>query len=95
LNRADVVIADLTDKNPNVFYELGVRHALRNATVLITQNMDHVPFDLRHYATLEYEWTTKKGKEDFKNKIKRVLDEIERDPDNVNVMSPVREYLEL
>src|ERR1700722_10985925 len=32
---SDVVIADITDLNPNVFYELGVRHALRSGTILI------------------------------------------------------------
>src|SRR6266550_6124876 len=35
LYRSDVVVADLTDLNPNVFYELGVRHALRSGTILI------------------------------------------------------------
>ena len=95
LNRADVVIADLTDQNPNVFYELGVRHALRNATILIAQHIDHIPFDLRHYAALIYNWTTKKGKDEFKEKIKRVLSEIEDSPDHPNTMSPIREYLKI
>lgn len=95
LNTADVVIADLTDQNPNVFYELGVRHALRDATILISQNINHVPFDLRHYMTLIYDWKTKKGKEQLKEKIKNVFDEIRINPDSVNVMSPVREYLRL
>jgi hypothetical protein len=38
-----VVIADLSDQNPNVFYELGVRHALSNRTILIAQSMDDIP----------------------------------------------------
>src|SRR5688572_30030883 len=44
---AHLVMADLTDQNPNVFYELGVRHALEDRTILLAQNRDHVPFDLR------------------------------------------------
>jgi CheY-like chemotaxis protein len=95
LNKADVVIADMTDKNPNVFYELGVRHALRNATILITQNIDDIPFDLRHYAAIKYDWTTKREKEEFGNKIKDTLSLIEKDPDGPNVMSPIHEYLKL
>lgn len=51
---ADLVIADLTDKNPNVFYELGVRHALGKPTILISQRIDDVPFDLRPYRTIAY-----------------------------------------
>ena len=95
LNKSDIVIADMTDQNPNVFYELGVRHALRNATILIAQDMQHVPFDLRHYAAILYEWTTKIGREEFKKKITSAIAEIEKDPDGANVMSPIREYLKL
>jgi tetratricopeptide (TPR) repeat protein len=44
---ADVVVADLTIDNPNVFYELGVRHALRdNATVSIFTGRERAPFDI-------------------------------------------------
>ncbi|MEW6404495.1 MAG: response regulator [Chloroflexota bacterium] len=95
LNKADIVIADMTDQNPNVFYELGVRHALRNATILVAQELHHVPFDLRHYAAILYDWTTQKGKEEFKNRITSAISEIEKDPDGANVMSPIREYLKL
>jgi ActR/RegA family two-component response regulator len=95
LNKADVVIADMTDRNPNVFYELGVRHALRNTTVLITQNIDDIPFDLQHYAALQYDWKTKNGKKEFREKIRTVFAEIEKDPTDKNVMSPVWEYLKL
>src|SRR5262245_61164373 len=37
LARADVVVADLTDLSANVFYELGVRHALRHGTLLLIE----------------------------------------------------------
>jgi tetratricopeptide repeat protein len=44
---ADLVIADLSIHNANVFYELGIRHAVRDRrTFLIRANVDKVPFDL-------------------------------------------------
>jgi hypothetical protein len=51
---ADIVVADLTTLNPNVFYELGLAHALRRPTVMIAQSMDSVPFDLRAYRVIVY-----------------------------------------
>ena len=93
LNKADVVIADLTDRNPNVFYELGVRQTLRDSTILITQSIDDVPFDLRPYAVIKYEWKTKNGKKHFKDRIKDTLLKIEEN--NINIASPVRDYLKL
>ena len=56
INRARLLIADLTTKNPNVFYELGIAHTLGKPVILITQSMDHVPFDLRHLRCLVYEY---------------------------------------
>jgi nucleoside 2-deoxyribosyltransferase len=55
LYRADVVIADLTDLNPNVFYELGVRHALRSGTILIALKGTRPPFDLGDLRVIPYE----------------------------------------
>ncbi|MCH7553864.1 MAG: hypothetical protein IIC82_07705, partial [Chloroflexi bacterium] len=60
-----VVIADLTDKNPNVFYELGVRHALRPRTLLIAQKKTDIPSDLQGYANYVYKWKTAPQKTSF------------------------------
>ena len=46
LNDAYVVLADLTDRNANVFYELGVRHALTDRTIIVAQQRGDIPFDL-------------------------------------------------
>jgi tetratricopeptide (TPR) repeat protein len=57
LAEADLVVADLTDLNPNVFYELGVRHALRgNGTVMILDEKRTVdiPFDLGAYRVIKF-----------------------------------------
>ena len=90
LNKADVVIADLTDTNPNVFYELGVRHTLRNRTILIAQDMKYVPSDLRSYWVITYRKGLS-GLQDFKNKIREVLKEMMKKPEKPD--SPVADFL--
>lgn len=55
LYRSDVVIADLTDLNPNVFYELGVRHALRAGTILMALKGTKPPFDVGDLRVIPYE----------------------------------------
>lgn len=52
--RARVVIADLTGKNPNVFYEAGIAHTLGRDTILVAQSMDDIPFDLQGIRALKY-----------------------------------------
>jgi chromosome segregation ATPase len=54
ISNADLLIADLTNSNPNVFYEAGVAHGLGTPTILITQSIDSVPFDLQAYHMIEY-----------------------------------------
>ncbi|HUK99817.1 MAG TPA: hypothetical protein VLX29_03070 [Nitrospirota bacterium] len=81
---AHVVVADLTGQNPNVFYELGVRHCIRPRTILIARNVDDIPSDLREYRTIIYD-TSAKGAAAFKKKIKEFLAEIQNNserPDN-------------
>src|SRR5436309_8393928 len=53
---ADLVIADLSIHNANVFYELGIRHALRGKrTFLLRSNQDAYPFDLQTDRYLAYD----------------------------------------
>ena len=55
---ADLVIADISIHNANVFYELGIRHAMRDRkTVLIRTRAAEVPFDLRTDRYLDYDGT--------------------------------------
>jgi hypothetical protein len=49
-----VVIADCTNRNPNVFYELGIAHTLGKPAVMITQLKEDVPSDLRSFRYIEY-----------------------------------------
>jgi len=76
-----IVIADLTGQNPNVFYELGVRHCLKPRTILIAQSIEDIPFDLKDYRTIIYE-SSAKGAILFKEELNNYLTEIFETPDN-------------
>lgn len=72
IQKANIIIAELTGRNPNVFYELGISHAIRKKTVLITQTMDDVPFDLRHQRCIVYT-NTFKGATELKDKLIKTI----------------------
>lgn len=56
IDKADLVIADLTGRNANVFYETAIAHRLKDPhkVILIAQDVEDVPFDLRHLRCLFY-----------------------------------------
>lgn len=52
---SDIIIADISDFNPNVFYELGIAHCFGNKTILICdEKFDKPPFDLSNYHIIFY-----------------------------------------
>lgn len=52
--RSKVVVCDFTTQNPNVFYEAGIAHTLGKPVIPITQDINALPFDLRHRRALVY-----------------------------------------
>jgi len=58
---ADLVVADLTSLNANVFYELGISHTMQKPTVLLTQFNEDIPFDLKSYRLTPYSIHFKKA----------------------------------
>lgn len=52
---ADFIIADLTGHNPNVFYEMGICHVIKSDVILLSQQVEDLPFDLRHLRCFQYE----------------------------------------
>lgn len=86
-----VVVADLTEQNPNVFYELGVRHALSPRTILIAQSIDYIPFDLREYRTIVYD-TTLSGAATFSKRLTNYLKQIFDEPHRAD--NPVLDRLQ-
>jgi hypothetical protein len=55
--RAEVVIADVTGRNANVFYELGIAHTVKpiQRVIILTQSLADLPFDLNHLRCISYE----------------------------------------
>ncbi|MBL8484589.1 MAG: hypothetical protein JNJ60_20505, partial [Rhodocyclaceae bacterium] len=84
LLKADLVVADISIHNANVFYELGIRHALRDArTYLIRSAQDEVPFDLRTDRYLSYDAATPGAK------VEQLAEGIRRTRDSGRADSPV------
>jgi len=77
---SDVVVADVTFPNPNVFYELGLRHSCRIGTIIIRdKDGPKVPFDIAHLRHIEYE-NSPTGLKELAQKLKHVLDHFARSP---------------
>lgn len=75
IKKAKFLIADLTDRNPNVFYELGLAHAFNKEVVLISQSLHDVPFDLRHFRIIIYKDSIS-GADELKSTLKQYIKEV-------------------
>ena len=91
LREARIVLADITDRNPNVFYELGVRHSLSKRTIIVCQDLNDIPSDLRGYWSLQYGLLPGEVAR-FREEVGRLIYEITRSPDKSD--SPVSDFLE-
>jgi hypothetical protein len=65
LVKSDIVVADLTDKNPNVLWELGVRQSFKSGTVTIAEKGTILPFDVYSKSTRFYDLKDVRVMEDF------------------------------
>jgi hypothetical protein len=80
INKARIVIAEMTGRNPNVFYEIGLSHSLRQPVILLSQReddvpflpKDEVPFDVRHIRCIFYK-DTKTGRKILTTRLVRTL----------------------
>ncbi len=67
---ADLIIADLTDMNPNVYYEAGYADALKKNLILVAQKGTQLGFDMRHIRTLFYG-----DPEDLRRQLRKAIEE--------------------
>ena len=75
INKASLLVADLTDRNPNVFYEVGLAHALPKRLIILTQRKEDVPFDLQHIRWIKYE-NTSKGWKKLSDKLSQTINKV-------------------
>lgn len=76
--RARIVVANINGRNPNVYYELGIAHALGKPTILISRSLDSIPFDLRAKYVVLFE-KTEELEERLRDAITRLLAEADMD----------------
>jgi hypothetical protein len=67
--KADLVISEMTGRNPNVFYETGYAHALGKKVILLTQRSEDIPFDLQHYPHIIYHGKISLLKEELERRV--------------------------
>jgi formylglycine-generating enzyme required for sulfatase activity len=70
---ADAIIAEMTGANSNVLYELGLSHAVAKKVIMLTQNLNDVPADLRHFNCIVYDTTKVNWAEQTRNALQRML----------------------
>lgn len=81
LLESELVVANLTGLNPNVMYELAVRHAKRLPVISLAENGTKLPFDIQAERTLFYE-DSMSGVEDLKPKFLEAVSEIDFESEN-------------
>lgn len=79
IRTASVLVADVTGKNPNVNYELGIAHALNKSAVIISQSVDDIPFDYRHLRAVVYNTQSVTWVAQLTDKIIKTLDSVKKE----------------
>jgi hypothetical protein len=76
-----IVLADLTDHNPNVFWELGVRQSFKHNTITIAKEGTELPFDVSAKATIFYNLNSEDQVAKFKFKLKAAIEDCINNPE--------------
>lgn len=91
-----LVVCDLSFHNPNVFYELSLRHATKKPTIHIIRKCDGIPFDLNDFRTIEIDdtdiYTLIPALETYKNQINQQVRQMLDVPDSID--NPIISYLD-
>ena len=88
-----LVVADLTDRNPNVFYELAIRHAIRKPLVQLIKRGEQIPFDVAGTRTIHVDHHDLDSVEEAKRDIADQIRSLEKDPTKLE--TPISVSLDL
>lgn len=88
LDESDIVIADLTDHNPNVFWELGVRQSLQLKTITIAEEGTEIPFDISNQKVHFYNHHKKddSSNKEFYEGLRRAVQDCINNPEKIDSM---------
>ena len=89
----DLVIADLSDRNANVFYELAIRHAIRRPVVIIISEGDEIPFDVSHSRAIQFDYRDLESVDHCKKELVKQIRSLEKNPDSM--FSPISNAIDL
>lgn len=76
ITSSEMIIADITGLNANVFYELGIAHCVSKNVIIITQDIKRVPFDLKDMYCFEYDLSSNDGFSKLQSRIVKAAKEI-------------------
>jgi len=92
VKKSRVMLAELTGKNPNVFYELGLAHAVGKPVVLVSQSMEDVPFDLRSLRVITYDVEDPEWSALLRKRIEQSLTEVLASPEQAVLPTFLHEH---
>jgi hypothetical protein len=93
INQARFIVADVTGKNANVFYELGIADTTGKEIIILTQNEEDIPFDLTHRRYLKYT-DNDEGWFKLRNDLKAYVVAITQSPLHEKIISEITNFFE-
>ncbi len=88
-----LVVADLTDRNPNVYYELAVRHAIRKPLIQMIQRGEALPFDVAGTRTINFDYKDLDSVDEAKTEIGKQIEYLNNNSSSIE--SPISVSLDL
>jgi PAS fold len=88
INTADAIVADMTDKSPNVYFEAGFAMAHEKPTIFLIQNDTDIPFNLKQYPHIVYEGNPTKLRTELAKRLTKLLS----NPDKGQIRHPINIY---
>ena len=69
ITKANIIISDVTGRNPDVLFETGFACALKKQVILLTQNVNDIPFDIKHYPHILYDENIVRLREEIEKRL--------------------------